>query len=247
MGLRLFAGAGPDAFATNERMVISGGRQGCVERRALPKLRGRDGKPACEFDGKISLVAHRGKLILYARANLSPRGGARSVQAVARPAPSNAEDLAKDLWGAFRPLQIFGLAGPAARAANVYFFAVDANPVDSETLLGLAPVTLGLKGFIGLSLSCDGLRWSRPEPLVDSRLAKGGRTADHPVDGVLRSGDEVYFFVHQNVPDLAPTGSRLARLTVPAPALAAWSAAAKGALSAHGWCGDGDAWVGPPA
>ena len=45
-------------------------------------------------------------------------------------------------------------------------------------------------------------------------LAKGQRTADHPVDGLLVEGGTVYFFVHRGVPDIAPGPSRLARVAV---------------------------------
>ena len=74
-------------------------------------------------------------------------------------------------------------------------------------MLGLFPVNLGFEGeangdgesFIALSLSCDGVHWSSLTKLVWT-TGHHGRTWDHPVDGVVLHGDNVYFMVtrHSN-------------------------------------------------
>lgn len=57
--------------------------------------------------------------------------------------------------------------------------------------------------FIGLSLSCDGIHFSRLHRLIGSRLALFGRAADQPPDGWVVEWEAVYFFVHHNVPGLS--------------------------------------------
>jgi len=79
--------------------------------------------------------------------------------------------------------------------------------------------------MVAISVSCDGLRWSRFTPLVNSTDAGGGRTYDHPVHGFLREGTRVLFFVHRNVPGIAPGPSRLTRVAVELEDLAAFTRA----------------------
>lgn len=55
-------------------VVANGSLSSCYEER--PHMRAWVG---CDFDGKFSVVSHRGALLLYARANLDD-GGARHVQ-----------------------------------------------------------------------------------------------------------------------------------------------------------------------
>ena len=112
-------------------------------------------------------------------------------------------------YGAFQPIQIDGYdqGGPGG---NIYFPAVDNNPLDSETMLGLFPVNLGFEGesngdgesVIALSLSCDGVHWSSLKRLV---WTKGhyGRTWDHPVDGMVLHGGTVFFIVGLGIQILA--------------------------------------------
>ena len=176
-------------------VIIRGDHPGCIEAR--PGWNG-----ICEYDGKLSFVrmASAGSVVwhVFARANLKASGG-RFVTV------ANASS-AQGPYGAFQRIQIDGYdeGGPG----NIYFAAVDNNPLDTETMLGLFPVNLGNEeeggngngeSFIALSLSCDGVHWSNLTRLVWS-VGMFGRTWDHPVDGVVLHGDNVYFMVtrHSN-------------------------------------------------
>ena len=58
-----------------------------------------------------------------------------------------------------------------------------------------------------------------------------GRTADHPADGFVRRGEDVYFYVQENVPHVVKDrGSRIVRYKVSAANLAAFTAEAKRGL-----------------
>ena len=180
-------------------VIIRGDHPGCIEARA-----GWNG--LCEYDGKISFVrmVGAGSVVwhVFVRTNLKPwaeGGGGRFVQV------ANASS-AQGPYGALQPIQIDGYdkGGPG----NIYFVAVDNNPLDTETMLGLFPVNLGNEeeggngngeSFIALSLSCDGVHWSNLTRLVWS-VGQFGRTWDHPVDGVVLHGDNVYIMVtrHSN-------------------------------------------------
>jgi len=172
-------------------VIIRGDHPGCIEAR--PGWNG-----LCEYDGKLSFVrmTSAGSVVwhVFARANLKLHGGGRFVQV------ANASS-AQGPYGAFQRIQIDGYdeGGPG----NIYFAAVDNNPLDTETMLGLFPVNLGNEeegsngngeSFIALSLSCDGVHWSNLTRLVWT-IGKFGRTWDHPVDGVVLHRDNVYFMV----------------------------------------------------
>ena len=177
-------------LSSSSNVIIRGDHPGCVEAR--PKLNG-----ICEYDGKISFVrmASAGSVVwhVFTRTNLKPHGG-RFVQVASA-------SSAQGPYGAFQPIQIDGYdeGGPGG---NIYFAAVDNNPLDTETALGLFPVNLGNEedgngdgeSFIALSLSCNGVHWSRLTKLVWS-VGQSGRTWDHPVDGVVLHGDTVYALV----------------------------------------------------
>ena len=86
-------------------------------------------------------------------------------------------------------------------------------------LLALFPVNTGMASqdngngdtFVGLSLSCDGVRWSAFVQLLWSKGANG-RTYDQPVDGLLATGSGVHFFIHRNVEHIAPDADRESRI-----------------------------------
>ena len=171
-------------------IIVRGDHPGCVEAR--PDFNG-----ICEYDGKISFVrmVSAGSVVwhVFTRTNLKPHGG-RFVQVASA-------SSAQGPYGAFQQIQIDGYdeGGPGG---NIYFAAVDNNPLDTETALGLFPVNLGNEedgngdgeSFIALSLSCNGVHWSRLTKLVWS-VGQFGRTWDHPVDGVVLHGDTVYVLV----------------------------------------------------
>ena len=174
-------------------LLTSGRHPGCVS-----QLRSGVPLPRCEYDGKLGLVRHRERWLLYARANTKPWGG-RFLQV----ASSAADDVAGP-YGPFRRLSIRGY--DARSDANIYFAAVNVNPVrigSRSTLLGLFPINLGEVGtpngngeaFVALSLSCDGVHWSELTPLVWC-LGVDGRTLDHPVDGIVaHEGVGVHFWL----------------------------------------------------
>ena len=85
----------------------------------------------CDFDGKLSVVAFRDELLLYARANLGD-AGARHVQ-VARSTDEGRS------WSAFELLQIDGVNG-TRMATNIYYFQVSpisvSLSVSSSSLVG---------------------------------------------------------------------------------------------------------------
>lgn len=64
----------------------------------------------------------------------------------------------------------------------------DAGTVDTRRviLLGLYPAVFGDIGGIFGSVSRDGLRWSRPMKVLDSKVVNKVRTQDHPVELVGR-------------------------------------------------------------
>ena len=233
--------------------VVPGDHPGCVEarldqaakRRALP-ARAAEPPYRCRFDGKLSLVAFRGRLFLYARANVAPVGGGRLVQVTSAPGPEGP-------WDRFTLVTIAGFpAEPLERrprahdsagldARNVYFAAVSANPADNRTVLGLFPVLLNTAAAVSLALSCDGVAFSRLTRLVRSRESViSGHTTDQPVDGIVRRGDDVYFYVHRGVRGIRswePAGRpRLTRLTVPFATLARYTADARASLARAGLC-----------
>ena len=121
---------------------------GCVEgRQGIAKLlKHEDGRLACEFDGRFSAVRHRGRTWLYARANPG-LSGQRYVQA------TSSSDLHE--WSPFEQLQFDGYHSVDG---DIYFLAVQANPLAPDSLVGIAPVVHRQGGCIGLTVSRDGLR-----------------------------------------------------------------------------------------
>ena len=95
----------------------------------------------CEFDGKLSLVHHRGEYLLYARANLAARGQ-RFVQF------ARSTNLRR--WSEFRLIDVDGYN---ASDGNIYFFAAQANPVLPGTLLALVPLVSHLRGCVAITFS----------------------------------------------------------------------------------------------
>ncbi|KAJ1456869.1 hypothetical protein M885DRAFT_516420 [Pelagophyceae sp. CCMP2097] len=209
---------------------------GCVELRA--------GKRGCEYDGRLSLATFGGRTLVYARANTRPEGGGRYVQVAAL-----RQDRAA--WGSFEPIDFrpspegksaFGDLRTMASARNstdVYFGAVNANPVDARTVLGLFPTTAAHKGkaraAILAAVSCDGVHFGSPLALLPASTATRGEVNDHAVDGFVRRGANVYAYAHHGVPGtlakfcdvkhgrIKPPKSTLVRYTIPADRLRQWT------------------------
>lgn len=197
-------------------------------------------EPFRRFDGRLSLAELGGFSFLYARANLHRKSGGRYVQ-VARSRAAGGDGT----WDRFAPLEIAEYPWARVARGNAYFAAVGANPADAATLLALAPVNDGRSAFLGLALSCDGARFSRLEAVLRSAAAPLGRTTDHPVDGWRATGAGAEFYVHRDVPGIAPAGadSRIVAFLVPAPVLANYTARARASLGAA--CAPPGAWPPP--
>ena len=128
----------------------------------------------CALDGRLSAVSFRNQTLLYARANVKPQGGGRFVQ-VARQ-----DELG---WGAFSAIHILDYD---MFEGDIYMFYVNVNPANSSTLLALFPILDRGKNrsSIAMSLSEDGVWWSSVVDLIATVPSYGGRTFDHPVDGL---------------------------------------------------------------
>ena len=181
----------------------------------------------------------RGRYFLYARANLKREGGGRFVQVTSAASPDGP-------WAPFRLIS-FRSEYDWCKASknNVYSAAVKTNPADESTLLGMFPFTgpgTGLNSgerprrwyaHIALAVSCDGVRFSEPLPVIKVPKDWWGRPNDLPVDGYVQRGDTVYLFVHENMPFTYDwphaTGrhSRIKRHAVPLEKLRQWTSEMK--------------------
>ena len=199
-------------------VAINGRTNGCVTARH---------SGWCEFDGKVSAVIRPGgETFLYFRQNHLSHGG-RFVGVTRADQPS----------GRFHQIeQISVLHWDPLGPGNLYFAAVQRNPVANHTLLGLFPVNEGREGitngdgrsYVGLATSCDGRQWSALTPLVWSQ-GKSGRTLDQPVDGMLAlENGNVVFWVHHAVPYIAEdwhTATHVDEYTIDGHALSTWTKA----------------------
>ena len=108
---------GVESTWVRPHIALEGRQPGCIERRNLTSV----GVPAgaCEFDGRVSLAHYQGKFWLYVRANLARRGQ-RFVQV--------ASSLDTRVWSRF---ELISLRGYTPTHGDIYFFAAQANPVDT--------------------------------------------------------------------------------------------------------------------
>ena len=214
-------------------LVVGGAHNGCLEGRAAIWV--------CEWDGKLSAARVRGRVALYGRFNTAKQH--RWVQVAFAESPRGS-------FGGFTPVSVLGWSPCTLRAASVYFAAVNANPVDADSVLGLFPVYYhhpdnSLENmdlcYLGLALSCDGVHFGEMEKLVDLGCGLFNRVVDYPVDGFGGSGDDVFFYVHRDMPTedhvrafgdhgSATLAPRLVRHAIPRAKLAAWTDRARAAL-----------------
>jgi len=186
-----------------QRALIRGDHPGCVEER--PTF-----SPKCEYDGRFSAAQLGRRIFLYARANTASRGktkkvfGGRHVQV----ASASEDDPAR--FGPFALLRFAGYAPQSSR--NIYFAAVKPNPINASTLLALLPMQHGRKAYIGLALTTDGSNFSRIVPLVPSIRGSRGRSAAQPADGWIVRGEDVFFYVHHDVPGVLEKAGGRSRL-----------------------------------
>jgi len=209
--------------------ILDGRHPGCTERRVT------FGK-ACEFDGKLSVAHHRGRFLIFARANLREEGGGRFLQVAV--SEGNEPDSS---YAPFRLLEIEGYDsdGPG----NVYFATIKPNPIDKDgSLLGLFAVNFGRHAqengdgdaFIALSISCNGVSWA-PFIALTRSIGLYGRTYDQPVDGFVVRGAHIFVYLHHDVPGISPdavSSSRLERYSLKLDLLTRITKAAVGTM--HG-------------
>ena len=143
---------------------------GCVEKR---KIRLRH---VCEYDGKLSVVVFRERLMLYARSNLGAEGGARHVQVTS---------MRGGRWTPFRQIAVEGvLRGRAWN--NMYYMNV--QKYNSTMLLGFTTGILHLGDRVEsgafVTKSFDGIHWSTPILLYNGTSEDLHRTNVH-VGGVV--------------------------------------------------------------
>ena len=217
----------PETQWRGKRVALRGSHPGCIERRDRKRLVWLM-PDTCEFDGRLSLVPFNGSLLLYARANMASHG-----QRFAQVTRSHDDG---QTWARFEPIEI---AGYAHSEGDVYFWAAQPNPVHARSLLATFPLVHHLAGCVGLSLSLDGVRWSRVTPLLACD-AVGERALAHPASpAMVREGDTIHVYVHESVPGASVDAwtpkelytdwrnrerpGRLARYSLPTSALERWT------------------------
>lgn len=221
------------------RLLITGHQKGCVERRSAEIAHWIIGR-ACEYDGRLSVARHPtdGRLLLYSRANLASHGQ-RFVQLTS-------SDDGGETWSRFRLVKLDGFE---PSSADVYFFSVHRNPAHNQSLLAVYPLVQHFQGCLCLSVSLDGRRWSKPDPLARCGVA-GERATSQNAAGFIERGGVVDLYVHEGVPGIQVDAStplslhkfwsrheresRLSRFTVPLAALRLWTEEAlKGLLASE--------------
>lgn len=208
------------------QLAVDGALRGCIERRDAERLPYLLPNGTCEFDGRLSLVQHRGRLWLYARSNPAVHG-----QRFAQVASS------ADGGRSWSPFEFLRLGGYRYAEGDLYFFVASPNPAVPHTLLGLFPLAHRFRGCIGVAASADGVHWSEPAPLLRCAV-HGERAVHHPAQGLTLQGGEVSLWVHENVPGVTTDDpnvkvaqhtyltlprTRLVRHSVPVGQLRAWA------------------------
>ncbi|KAL1527576.1 hypothetical protein AB1Y20_008963 [Prymnesium parvum] len=151
--------------SASQLLVSRWSESGCVEAR-----RGR-AMGLCRFDSKPSLVAWRGSMWLFVRANVDIPGG-RHVQVSRRRGVSLMEPGA---WSRLRMLRFSDYE--VKHENNIYYFPILAR---DDMLVSVFPAVIDGKGAIYSSSSRDGIRWTKPLAIVES-AAIGQRTLEFPV------------------------------------------------------------------
>ena len=119
--------------------------------------------------------------------------------------------MALGSWAACEPIRILGLRPDLV---DLYFFAAQANPVDSGSLLAVYPINAPPRACVALSFSRDGVLWSRPINLHNSpssfrtkdRSGAGDkfefRSGDHPAAGIVHASNDpatLHLYIHHSV------------------------------------------------
>lgn len=202
---------------TLPKPIISGtSPSGCIDRR--PQYTGYPRIKACEFDGRLSVLRHRGSFRLYARANLKfgAVAGGRFVQTTSSPR----------LEKGWEPWAQVSIAGVDPNKMDIYFFAVQNNPVDPQNLVAIFPLTHPPHACIMLAFSEDGVSFSHPIRLqmatlgarTEGRRGTGRlewRSEDHPAAGIVRAPNEpsrLLFYIHHAVRGTTMRGDAIAHV-----------------------------------
>ena len=221
------------------RKSFDGNHPACVERRDPIKmpwiLEG-----ICEYDGRFSLVWFRGEYLLYARANPAAHG--QRFTQVTRSTDTFS-------WS---PFELLTIQDYRYSQGDLYFFAAQVNPVQPDSLIAIFPLVHLLRACIGVAFSLDGRRWSSITPLVTCD-AYGDRAVSHPVAGLVRSGEHVLLFVHEEVPNVRldlftpyplqtywkanSPSARISRYAIPIARLKRWTAQRLAELRGEVWNG----------
>lgn len=159
----------PLAFGA-PRVLLDGLHWGCLELRGAQKKR-------CDYDGKLTVVRHCGRWLMFSRANMDIFAGARHVQ-VASSVDGG------EIWSAFAPINIANYSIEANN--NIYFWNV--MSLGAGRLLATYPAVINRVGGIYYSLGDDGLAWTTPRLLLRSAEISPGRTQDHPVSWHWEAG-----------------------------------------------------------
>ena len=147
---------------------------------------------------------------------------------------------ARGPYGPFELLQVAGYDG--AEGGDLYFAAVQPNPRDARTLLGLFPVAFASgDAAICIAFSCDSVHWSELRVVMHSQLRAAGRINDHPVLNAVVAEDDgsVRFHVQHDVPEISPVWrarSRIVAHTIDAESFEAMLQEAKLTLGAAKGC-----------
>ena len=203
-------GAASHHFWAEARPLVNSSHPGCVENRTDVSFGMGSSKQLiieasrtgwktgqCRYDGRLSLAHHNGRFWLYARANVFQ--GGRAVQVT-----SSADGVT---WAPFKLISVadynpFDRTDPKSEP-NMYFFAVEKNPVAQDSLIALFPLIHNRSACVAMSCSRDGVHFSRPTPLL--RCMPDTRHATplyHPVAGLVKRRESIWFYVHRYVPNL---------------------------------------------
>ena len=251
-GIRLMRGVGwrhNRSKWSEPRIVMRGDDPpGCVDRR--PPFTGFPSLKACEFDGRLSLVRQdNGVFRLYARANIAygVLSGGRFVQTASSPTLEGG-------WSNWETIRLHGI--PPNPNVDLYFFAVQTNPIDATTLLALMPVSEPPWACIAIAFSRDGVAFSKPRNLRDSRVAFkrhesyaeqdrlagrfSVRAEDHPVANIVPDPSEsergaYLLYIHHHVKGVTyrPAQPYVAAYSVPGTLLRRLTSEALASLDAR--------------
>ena len=145
-------------------LVVTGFHPGCVEQR--PRWQG-----VCEFDGRLAVLRHRERLMLFARSNTGiGRRGAQVTTSTRWEGP----------WTPFQPVVFKGYEGD-----GLYFISVFRHPSSPDQLLGTMPIHGADGSCTAIAASRDGLHWTRPQTILAAQPRANGRTSAHPVSSFL--------------------------------------------------------------